>query len=48
MRARDEDALRVLLPIAVLALGVLVWDLVVRINGIPPYVLPGPVLVLRT
>ena len=30
---------------AVLALGVLAWDLVVRLNGIPPYVLPGPGLV---
>ena len=29
----------------VLALGVLAWDLVVRLNGIPPYVLPGPGLV---
>jgi NitT/TauT family transport system permease protein len=24
------------------------WDLVVRLNGIPPYVLPGPGLVIRT
>ena len=24
------------------------WDLVVRLNGIPPYVLPGPGLVLAT
>ncbi|MEA2905883.1 MAG: NitT/TauT family transport system permease protein [Alphaproteobacteria bacterium] len=45
---RGEDALRVLLPIAVLALGVLVWDLVVRLKGIPPYVLPGPRLVFAT
>ena len=41
-------AARVLLPVAVLAAGVLVWDLVVRINGIPPYVLPGPGLVAVT
>jgi NitT/TauT family transport system permease protein len=45
---RGEDALRVLLPIVVLALGVLVWDLVVRLKGIPPYVLPGPRLVFAT
>ena len=30
------------------ALSVLVWDLVVRINGIPPYILPAPGLVLST
>jgi NitT/TauT family transport system permease protein len=46
--SRGEDALRLLLPIALLALGVLVWDLVVRLKGIPPYVLPGPGLVLGT
>ncbi|HTS42119.1 MAG TPA: ABC transporter permease [Xanthobacteraceae bacterium] len=43
-----ERALRVLLPIVVLALGVWLWDAVVRINDIPPYVLPGPGLVLST
>jgi NitT/TauT family transport system permease protein len=31
-----------------LALGILVWHLVVEINRIPPYVLPGPVPVART
>jgi len=40
--------LRVLLPFVVLAAGVAVWDLVVRINQIPPYVLPGPGLVWQT
>jgi NitT/TauT family transport system permease protein len=39
---------RILLPIAVLAAGVAVWELVVRLNHIPPYVLPGPVAVFRT
>jgi NitT/TauT family transport system permease protein len=47
-RIRAEDLLRVLLPIAVLVLGVLIWDLVVRIQGIPHYVLPGPGLVFAT
>jgi NitT/TauT family transport system permease protein len=46
--AMSERALRIVLPAVVLALGVLVWDLVVRINAIPPYVLPGPGLVLST
>ena len=35
-------------PAGVLALGVVLWDLVVRINGIPPYILPAPGLVLTT
>jgi len=39
---------RILLPVIVLALGLAVWELVVRANDIPPYVLPGPVLVVRT
>jgi NitT/TauT family transport system permease protein len=53
-RTKDEispvadRALRVLLPIAVLALGVALWELVVRVGGIPPYVLPSPWLVFST
>lgn len=46
--ARGEGALRIVLPIALLALGVVIWDLVVRLKGIPPYVLPGPGLVFTT
>ena len=44
----NERALSILAPAALLVLGVLVWDLVVRINGIQPYILPGPGLVLST
>jgi len=40
-----ERMLRILLPAIALALGVLAWDLMVRIKGIPPYVLPSPGLV---
>src|SRR2546428_5452165 len=53
-RAKDEARtrvgrlLRVLLPIAVLALGVVVWELVVSVGDIPPYVLPSPRLVFST
>lgn len=47
-RDRLEGALRILLPIFVLALGVLAWEVVVRLREIPPYVLPGPGLVFRT
>src|SRR5688572_19104182 len=45
---RAEDAMRVLLPVAALVLGLLFWDLVVRLREIPPHVLPRPALVLRT
>ena len=44
----NERILRIGLPILVLALVVLAWDLVVRLFAIPPYVLPGPGLVLAT
>ncbi len=47
-RPRADRVLRVLLPIAVLALGVVLWDVVVRGYDIPPYVLPGPRLVFST
>ena len=39
---------RILLPIVVLAAGIALWDLVVRVNNIPPYVLPGPAAVFET
>jgi NitT/TauT family transport system permease protein len=39
---------RILLPIVVLAAGVAAWDLVVRVNDIQPYVLPGPGAVFKT
>jgi NitT/TauT family transport system permease protein len=48
LRPRVDRALRVLLPIAVLALVVLIWELVVQVGDIPPYVLPGPWLVFST
>src|SRR5262249_46636166 len=45
---RAEAALRILLPVVVLGLGILAWELVVRVREIPPYVLPGPLLVFET
>jgi NitT/TauT family transport system permease protein len=44
----SERALRIVLPAFVLAVLVLAWDLIVRGFAIPPYVLPGPGLVLST
>jgi NitT/TauT family transport system permease protein len=46
--ARSERVLRFLLPAVALALGVAVWDIVVRVNAIPPYILPSPALVATT
>jgi NitT/TauT family transport system permease protein len=40
--------LGVLLPVIVLAVILVMWEMAVRLNGIQPYVLPGPVLVLQT
>ncbi len=41
-RAGQETWLRLVLPLAMLGLSVLAWDLAVRGFAIPPYVLPGP------
>jgi NitT/TauT family transport system permease protein len=43
-----ERALRIALPVIVLAVVVAVWEAAVRIEAIPPYVLPAPRLVLHT
>jgi NitT/TauT family transport system permease protein len=45
---RTQRLLRLLLPVIVLATGLAAWELVVRINNIPPYVLPGPSAVFVT
>jgi NitT/TauT family transport system permease protein len=47
-QGRAEDVLRLALPIVLLGLGVVAWELVVRLKGIPPYVLPAPSLVFST
>jgi NitT/TauT family transport system permease protein len=44
----SERALRIALPIMVLVLLVAAWQAVVVIFAIPPYLLPGPDLVLST
>jgi NitT/TauT family transport system permease protein len=40
--------LRILLPAIVALAAFVIWELAVRLHHIPPYVLPGPVLVLQT
>ncbi len=46
--SRPLFLLRILLPVAVLAAGIAAWELVVRLNEIPPYVLPAPSVVFKT
>jgi NitT/TauT family transport system permease protein len=41
-------ALRFLLPAIVAIAATAIWEIAVRVNQIPPYVLPGPVLVVQT
>ncbi|MFB9263232.1 ABC transporter permease [Bradyrhizobium erythrophlei] len=43
-----HDIIRFLLPVAVFAAGLVLWELIVRVNDIQPYVLPNPLLVLKT
>jgi NitT/TauT family transport system permease protein len=43
-----EGALRILLPIIVLALVLAAWEATVSLAGVPPYVLPAPSLILKT
>ena len=51
-QARPDSAtlrlVRILLPVVVLAAGIALWELVVRVYAIPPYVLPGPSAVFST
>ena len=44
----SRDFVRFLLPVVVLAVSIALWELVVRVNDIQPYVLPGPLAVFRT
>ncbi len=47
-REHRDRMLRIALPIIVLAVGLLIWELVVRLENIPPYVVPAPGLILQT
>ena len=46
--SRTLRAVRILLPIVVLAAGIALWEFAVRLYDIPPYVLPGPGAVFHT
>jgi NitT/TauT family transport system permease protein len=43
-----QDLVRFLLPVAVFAAGLVLWEAIVRAYAIQPYVLPSPLLVLKT
>jgi NitT/TauT family transport system permease protein len=45
---RRDRVLSIALPILVLGLSVALWELVVRVENIPPYVLPAPSLILQS
>lgn len=47
-RSRYEPLFRAILPALALSIGVLLWDLAVRLKDIPPYILPSPGLVFST
>ncbi|WP_075222532.1 ABC transporter permease [Acuticoccus yangtzensis] len=47
-RKRLDRALRIVLPLIVLAGVIYGWHYVVKANAIPPYILPSPELVLTT
>ncbi|WP_262273129.1 MULTISPECIES: ABC transporter permease [Microvirga] len=45
---RQGDPLKIVLPLVVFAAAIAAWEAVVRIEGIPPYILPAPSLIART
>lgn len=44
----SASAQRAIAPVVVGVLSLLVWEVLVRVTGVPYYLLPGPVLVLQT
>jgi NitT/TauT family transport system permease protein len=45
---RQGNALKIVLPLVVFAAAIAAWETIVRIEGIPPYILPAPSLIART
>jgi len=46
--ARGEQVARVVAPLAIGFIALALWEAVVRVNDIPHYILPGPILVLKS
>lgn len=45
---RQGNPLKIALPLAVFAAAIAAWEAIVRIEGIPPYILPAPSLIAKT
>jgi NitT/TauT family transport system permease protein len=45
---RQGNALKIALPLVVFAAAIAAWEAIVRIEGVPPYILPAPSLIART
>ena len=43
-----ERTLRFVMPLVALIAAIATWEMIVRLNGLPPYILPGPTLVFET
>jgi NitT/TauT family transport system permease protein len=48
MRRQRLHLLRISAPLAVGAAVLALWEIIVRAEGIPPYILPGPLLIAET
>jgi NitT/TauT family transport system permease protein len=46
--SRFERALRIVAPLTIGIVALALWEMVVRLNHIPHYILPGPLLVLQS
>ena len=44
---RGDQVLRIVLPLAVLAVSLGIWEFVVWFLGVEPYIVPAPSLILR-
>ncbi|QRM28975.1 ABC transporter permease [Microvirga sp. VF16] len=45
---RQGNPLKIVLPLVVFAAAIAAWEAIVRIGGIPPYILPTPSLIAQT
>ena len=45
---RQSNPLKIGLPLAVLVAAIAAWEAIVRLQGVPPYILPAPSLIAKT
>jgi NitT/TauT family transport system permease protein len=45
---RQGNPMKIVLPLVVFAAAIAAWEAIVRIEGVPPYILPAPSLIART